>query len=174
MLWLIVGLPGAGKTSRAREIAQAHGALRLCPDDWAAPLLGTLHIGDLRDTLEGLLLDLGITALRAGAPVVVEFGLWSRDERTALRWLAAQAGVECHVEYLAVDEQEQRRRVRARALTGAGPDLTDAELAEGRMLFEEPKPDEVDGAPLDEPPPPHPDWGRWAADRWPGLRVGHA
>ena len=37
-LVLMVGLPGAGKTTRAKELATAHRALRLTPDHWMIPL----------------------------------------------------------------------------------------------------------------------------------------
>ena len=40
-LFLMVGLPGAGKTTRAKELAAEHGALRLSPDAWMIPLFGT-------------------------------------------------------------------------------------------------------------------------------------
>ena len=40
-MFLMVGLPGAGKTTRARELALAHRALRLTPDEWHLPLFGT-------------------------------------------------------------------------------------------------------------------------------------
>lgn len=39
-LFLTVGLPGAGKTTRARQLAKEHGALRLTPDEWMIPLFG--------------------------------------------------------------------------------------------------------------------------------------
>ena len=37
---LMVGLPGAGKTTRAKELAAANRALRLTPDHWMIPLFG--------------------------------------------------------------------------------------------------------------------------------------
>jgi predicted kinase len=37
-LFLTVGLPGAGKTTRARQLAKEHSALRLMPDEWTLPL----------------------------------------------------------------------------------------------------------------------------------------
>jgi adenylylsulfate kinase-like enzyme len=37
---LMVGLPGAGKTTRAKELAAANRALRLTPDHWVIPLFG--------------------------------------------------------------------------------------------------------------------------------------
>ena len=42
-LFLTVGLPGAGKTTRARDLAATHRILRLTPDDWMAPLFGDSH-----------------------------------------------------------------------------------------------------------------------------------
>ena len=40
VLFLVVGLPAAGKTTRAREIERDHRALRLSPDEWMIPLFG--------------------------------------------------------------------------------------------------------------------------------------
>ncbi|MCX4703734.1 MULTISPECIES: AAA family ATPase [Streptomyces] len=37
-LFLTVGLPGAGKTTRVRQLAKEHSALRLMPDEWMIPL----------------------------------------------------------------------------------------------------------------------------------------
>ncbi|MFJ3714174.1 MULTISPECIES: hypothetical protein [unclassified Streptomyces] len=31
-------MPGAGKTTRARQLAKEHNALRLTPDEWMIPL----------------------------------------------------------------------------------------------------------------------------------------
>jgi len=45
ILFLVVGLLGAGKTTRARELAEAHHALRLTPDAWMIPLLGDSDAG---------------------------------------------------------------------------------------------------------------------------------
>ena len=37
-LFVTVGLPGSGKTSRAKELATEWAAVRLTPDDWMIPL----------------------------------------------------------------------------------------------------------------------------------------
>src|SRR3954453_22498358 len=91
-LLLMVGLPGAGKTTRAAELAAAHRALRLTPDEWMIPLFGEPDAGGKRDVREGRLITVAVQALRVGTSVVLAFGLWSRDERSALRRLAASAG----------------------------------------------------------------------------------
>jgi predicted kinase len=52
-LFLIVGLPGAGKTMRAMDLAEEHAALRLTPDAWMIPLFGDPQAVGKRDVLEG-------------------------------------------------------------------------------------------------------------------------
>ena len=60
-LFLLVGLPAAGKTTKARELEREHGALRLTPDEWMIPLFGESDPDGKRDVLEGRLIA---TALR--------------------------------------------------------------------------------------------------------------
>ena len=51
--FLMVGLPGAGKTERAKRLAAEHLALRLSPDAWLIPLFGESEPDGKRDVLEG-------------------------------------------------------------------------------------------------------------------------
>src|SRR5271166_5695046 len=113
-LFLMVGLPGAGKTTRAKELAAEWPALRLSPDAWMIPLFGEPDASGKRDVLEGRLIWLALEALKLGTSVVLDFGFWSRDERSALRWLAASAGASCQVVYLPVERDAQLERIRNR------------------------------------------------------------
>jgi predicted kinase len=90
-LMLMVGLPGSGKTTRARELAATRRALRLTPDE-DGPLFGDGEADGKRDVLEGRLIAVAVDALRLGTNVVLDFGLWARDERSALRWPAPPDG----------------------------------------------------------------------------------
>lgn len=168
-LHVLVGLPGAGKTTRARELEREHRALRLTPDEWMVPLFGEPEADGARDVLEGRFIWLAMRALRAGVDVVLDFGVWSRDERTALRALAREADARCHLVYLPVEPAAQAHRVEAR-LT-ATPDATFAmtrdDLARWRRAFTEPTPDELDNGPLDPPPAGYSTWAAWSAERWP-------
>ena len=99
----MVGLPASGKTTRAKEIQSASPALRLTPDDWMNPLFGEPE-GGKREILEGRLIWLTTHALRLGTNVVLDFGVWTKDERSALRHLAQTVGASYELIYLEVDE----------------------------------------------------------------------
>jgi len=170
-LLLMVGLPGAGKTTRAKELAAAHRALRLTPDEWMIALFDGIQPEGKRDVLEGRLITIALQALRLGTSVVLDFGLWSRDERSALRWLARAAGASCQVVYLPVARDVQRARIAHRQATA--PDqtfpMTEADLDRWRGQFQVPDAAELDGGTIPGPPARWRSWPEWAADRWPSL-----
>lgn len=170
-LLLMVGLPGAGKTTRAKQLAAAHRALRLTPDEWMISLFDGLQPEGKRDLLEGRLIAVALQALKLGTNVVLDFGLWGRDERSALRWLATSVGASCHVIYLPVDTDVQRARVahRQAAASHTTFPMTEGDIARWRKQFQAPDAAELRGGEIPSPPPRWPGWPEWAADRWPSL-----
>ena len=68
-MFVMVGLPGAGKTTAAEETEHDHRALRLTPDEWMIPLFGEPEGKGKRDVLEGRFIWLAIRALRASTNV---------------------------------------------------------------------------------------------------------
>jgi len=170
----MVGLPAAGKTARAKKLAAEHRALRLTPDAWMIPLFGDSDAGGKRAVLEGRLIWLALAALRLGTSVILDFGLWTRDERAALRWLAASAGAASQVVYLPLDRATQRARITHRQAHAPHETFTisQAEADRWRAQFEAPDTAELAGTHVPGPPPGWPGWPEWAADRWPSLADG--
>ncbi len=168
---LMVGLPGAGKTSRARELETSAPALRLTPDEWQIALFGGRNPPDGRDLVEGKLIQIGMRAAELGVDVVLDFGLWSRDERSALRWIAAAVGARSRVVHLPIDLEEQRRRIAHRFATTPGETfpISDDELEQWRTQFQVPDDDELRGSAIPPVPPEHATWSQWASRRWPSL-----
>jgi predicted kinase len=173
-LFLIVGLPGAGKTKRAKELAAKHHALRLTPDEWMIALFGDSMADGKRFVLEGRLISVALQVLRLGTSVVLDFGLWGRDERSALRWLARSVKASCQVIYLPVDKDVQLGRIAHRQATTPHRTfpMTQADLNTWREQFQVPDAAELDGSEIPGPPPGWPGWPEWASDHWTSLADG--
>ena len=175
-MFLMVGLPASGKTTRARELAAAHQSVRLTPDQWMIALFGN-SIGDFqrpggeRWVLEGRLISVALQVLRLGTSVVLDFGLWGRDERSALRWLARSAGAACQVVYLPVDKDVQLARIAHRQETAPHQTfpMSEADVDAWRPQFQVPDAAELDGGEIPAPPAGWPGWPEWAADHWPSC-----
>ena len=113
-LILICGLPGAGKTTVARQLAADRSAVRLTKDDWLWALGSTPWDTPTREKVERELWQLAQEMLRLGLSVVLDFGLWARSERDEMRSAARGLGVGVELHYLDVPADELWRRVDAR------------------------------------------------------------
>ena len=170
-MFLMVGLPGAGKTTRAEELAAAHRALRLTPDHWMIPLFGDSMAEGKRWVVEGRLISLALQALRLGTGVVLDYGLWGRDERSALRWLARSVGAACQVVYVPVDRDVQLARIAHRQATAPRRTfpMSEADVDRWREEFQVPDAAELEGGEIPGPPAGWPGWPEWAQDHWPSC-----
>jgi predicted kinase len=134
MLHLLVGMPGAGKTTVARQIVQETGALHLDLDVWLMAL-GLPPAGP-RDRFEGLMFELTLDLLQRGVSVVVESGGWMRPHREAKRRAAQALGVPVELHVLDVPMEERWRRIERRNEVPGAVHISRAELEEWEERWE--------------------------------------
>jgi predicted kinase len=169
-LFLTVGLPASGKTTAARRLEVERRALRLTKDEWVKALYGQDNPTTASEVIEGRLVGIGLRVLQLGVDVVIDFGLWARDERSALRQAAADVGAAVELLYFEVTPAEQRRRLDRRRAEAPHTTwaMSDDELTGWAAGFDVPTPGELDGSePVDDPPRGFASWDEWRADRWP-------
>ena len=145
----MVGLPGSGKTTRAKEIEQAKNAVRFCPDEWITDLydhrLDDEHIEQARNQVERLQWKLGKRLLALGQSVILENGFWSRTERQKYREEAQALGAAVAIDYQEASTDELWRRSSNRPETQAVGMLhfTKEDLEKWADIFEPPTQDEL-------------------------------
>jgi len=144
---LIVGLPGAGKTSLARRLEEERKALRLTPDEWMDALFHTSEFEGRRWVLESeLFWGVAARALELEANVILDYGCWSREERDLFRTRAQDLGASAEIIVLDLPfevlwERIERRNADLQAGTFA---INREELTEWSGRFELPTADELE------------------------------
>lgn len=117
-LFLICGLPGAGKTTLAKELEQQHSAIRFSPDEWIAQIIADVNdleeLDRLRTPVETVQWQMAKRCLSLGCNVILEWGFWSREERDFYRREAEALGAKAQLIYLAVERDELWRRLERR------------------------------------------------------------
>jgi predicted kinase len=150
-LFLIGGLPGAGKTTFARTLEQSESALRLDADAWVLALAVNSADGEemdrLRPIVHSQLWGMAIRALEIGVNVTIERSFWTRALRESYR-IRAQAlvgvRVELHVLEAGFEELWARLNERNANLPEGTFTVTREDLERFWSWFEPPTQTELD------------------------------
>ena len=141
-LVLLCGLPASGKTTLARELADAYGAVRLNPDEWELALGVDPFDQVFQVRLEGAFWELTQRLLVLGTSVVLEWGFWARSERDEKREAARRLGVAVELRFLDAPYEELVGRVVARHAAG-GIAIEESHMESYRRVFEPPTDEEL-------------------------------
>lgn len=128
----------------AKKIERERKALRLSPDEWIAQLLTSDWDRDeldrLRSPVEQFQWEVAARALAIGIDIVLDWGLWSRHERDALRARAAALGAHAEICFFDVPREVLLARLQARNanLRPGTFEVSEAELELWSTWFEPP------------------------------------
>jgi predicted kinase len=149
-LFITCGLPGSGKSTLAKRLEQEVPALRLTADEWLHELYPTITTpeaeeGTIRRPVERLQWNLALRALQLGCDVVLDFGVWTREERDLFRMGARDVGARVVLCLLdgSVDELWERLSRRNADRPFGAFEITKQELLRWAKLFERPTAEEL-------------------------------
>ena len=140
-----------GKSTYAGRLQAERGGVILSIDEITLSLFPE-GAGEMHDLYarraEAYLLSLSLQILRAGTDVILDWGLWTREQRKRLRAFYAEHGVKSEIHYLRLGRDEWERRIRRRnaeqAETPSAYYVDEGLLRKAESLFEEPSEDETD------------------------------
>jgi predicted kinase len=117
----------------------------MSPDEWMMSSGIDLWNSSIRDRIEQFQLNLALDLLREGHNVVIEWGVWTREERDALRNVARAVGASVELHYVTAPVDELWRRIVKRDLEGrwASRSIRRHELEAWAEAYEEPTADEL-------------------------------
>ncbi len=145
----MVGLPCSGKTTTAKELEIKLLALRLTPDEWHVKLFGQDVSDPEHDKrhylIEDMLWQIAARALSLGTNVILDFGFWAIEEREDYRSRAQKIGARSEIVFMDVNDEELRRRVKARneTLTNTIYYVSEEVMRSCMQIFQKPDIDEL-------------------------------
>jgi predicted kinase len=148
-IYLLCGLPGAGKTTYAKEL-ESKGVIRFCPDDWILSILGVEYTrekdAEIRTNLEKQMLNMAVNICKQGYDVVLENGFWTKSERDEYQNFANDFGIPTKLVYLPAIKEVLWSRIQERNKTLFPVAFRNNydELDRWLKVFEEPSEDEAD------------------------------
>lgn len=113
-LFIVTGLPGVGKSTRAAALEAETGAVRMEPDAWMDELRLDLWDEERRALIETMQWRLSRRFLAAGVSVIIEWGTWGRDERVRLAAEAKALGARTELYWLTAPIEVMLDRIQKR------------------------------------------------------------
>lgn len=148
-LYLLCGLPGAGKTTRAKELEAAGRGFLLNADEWVCRLYPddaeAAARDERKDLVERLQWELVERLLSSGISVILDWGVWMRAQRDHYRQHARMVGADVQTIFVDAPLEVLHERVARRNLDLPPGTfrISAEELDEWAALFEPPTQDEL-------------------------------
>lgn len=117
-LFLLCGLPGAGKTTFARQLEKMPLTVRLTPDEWLYQFLADVtdkaELDRLRVPVEAVQWEMAIKLLNLGINIILDWGFWSREQRVSFRRQAETFGARVETHFFDAGREQLAARLAER------------------------------------------------------------
>jgi len=148
-VYLLCGLPGSGKTRRAKELEAAGAGILLNADEWVCrpyPDDAEVAARDERKSLvEEVQWELAERLLIGGISVILDWGVWTRAHRDDCRRRARGVGAKVQVVFVDAPIETLHERIAQRnsRLPPGTFQISAEELDEWAAVFEPPTHEEL-------------------------------
>lgn len=149
---LICGKICSGKSTYAERLRTENTAVLLSIDEIMLALFG-LYVGDKHDEYvektEKYLFDKSVEIIETGIDVILDWGLWTRDERKYAKEFYSSRGIENEIHYISISDAIWKERLDERNRAVAAGEIVaypvdDNLAAKFGAIFEMPDRDEID------------------------------
>lgn len=142
----------SGKSTYAQNLSKQLDAVILSIDELMLSVLGS-DTGDKHDAYvrrcEMYLYKKSAEIVAAGTNVILDWGFWTKKQRSFAREFYRELGIKCELHYITVSDDEWRKRImRRNAEVEAGRSdayfIDDGLAAKFESIFQEPDESEID------------------------------
>ncbi|HEU5430423.1 MAG TPA: ATP-binding protein [Thermomicrobiales bacterium] len=149
VVYVLCGFIGAGKTTFAKQLAAQTGAVRITKDEWLIRMVGndpTIDgYADYDAKMCGLSRDVAFQLAANGIDVIIDEGVWEKEQRDRLRQRAEEVGAEAVVYFLDTPMETIRERVARRNMNAANDSFKiSGELLDFYLQYWEPPGEDED------------------------------
>lgn len=151
-VFLICGKIASGKSVYSERLCRQENAVLLSVDELVLSIMDS-DLGEKHDEITGrvqaYLFDKSLEIVNAGANVLLDWGFWTEERRSAARSFYESRGVACEFHYIDTPDEVWRRNIAIRNQKVASGETSAYFVDEGLMkkleaAFQTPSRDEID------------------------------
>lgn len=149
---LICGKIASGKSVYAKKLCAQENAVMLSVDELVLSILGS-DLGEKHDEItrrvQAYLFAKSLEMITAGSNVLLDWGFWTKERRSAAREFYESRGIACEFHYIDTPDEVWRRNIeiRNRSVLAGETDayfVDDGLMQKLEAAFEVPARDEID------------------------------